>query len=86
MRMIMWLLTIAFALSGLSLWVDGGFPGAQDVARGLAVLAILACPFFWAQPTGLVPEPIAIGGKRRLMLGLALILAAPLLLPWQLWL
>ena len=85
MRLIMWILTIAFALTGLSLWVGGGFVGAQDVARGCGWLALLACPFLWAQPTGLVPAPIAIGGRRRLMMGLALIMAAPLLLPWQLW-
>jgi len=81
----MWLLTIAFALTGLSLWAGGGFVGAHDVARGFVFLAILACPFIWAQPTGLVPGPIAIPGRNRLMLALALIVAAPLLLPWQLW-
>lgn len=86
MRLVMWILTIAFALTGLSLWVDGGFVGAHEVARGLAFLAILACPFLWARPTGLVPDEIAVPGKSRLMLGLALILAAPLILPWQLWL
>ncbi|MBT2186409.1 hypothetical protein [Sphingobium nicotianae] len=81
----MWLLTIAFALTGLSLWVGGGFVGAREVAKGCGFLAMLACPFLWARPTGLVPDEIAIGGKRRLMIGLALIAAAPLLLPWQLW-
>jgi drug/metabolite transporter (DMT)-like permease len=86
MRLIMWLFTIAFALAGLSLWVDGGFAGARDVARGLGFLALLSCPFFWARPAGLVPDALAVGGKRRFMLGLALILATPLLLPWQLWL
>ena len=86
MRLVMWILTIAFALTGLSLWVDGGFVGAREVARGLAFLAILACPFLWARPTGLVPDEIVVPGKSRLMLGLALILAAPLILPWQLWL
>lgn len=86
MRLLMWILTIAFALTGLSLWVGGGFPGAHDVARGLGFLAILACPFLWAQPAGLVPAPLVVPGRSRLFLGLALILAAPLLLPWQVWL
>jgi len=33
-----------------------------------------------------VPAPLVVPGRSRLFLGLALILAAPLLLPWQLWL
>lgn len=85
MRLILWILTIAFALTGLSLWVDGGFVGARDVARGLGLLAVLACPFLWAQPDGLVPAPLAVPGKPRFMLGLALILSTPLTLPWQMW-
>ena len=86
MRLLMWTLTIAFALTGLSLWADGGFVGAHDVARGLGLFAVLSCPFFWSRPDGLVPDPIAISGKSRLMLCLALLLATPLMLPWQLWL
>jgi len=86
MRLLMWILTIAFALSALTLWVEGHFLGALDLGRGLAFLALLSCPFFWARPDGLVPDALAVGGKRRLMLGLALVLATPLLLPWQLWL
>jgi hypothetical protein len=82
----MWLLTIGFALASLSLWTDGGFAGADRVARGLALLAILACPLLWARPAGLVPRALAVPGKHRLLLALALVLAAPLLLPWQLWL
>jgi hypothetical protein len=84
--MILWLFTIAFALAGLSLWVDGGFAGARNVARGLALAAVLACPLLWARPTGLVPGPLMVPGRSRFMLLLAMILAAPLLLPWQLWL
>jgi hypothetical protein len=86
MRLVMWILTIAFALAGLALWVDGGFVGAHEVARGLGLLAFLSCPFLWARPDGLVPDAIALPGKSRLMLGLALLLAAPLVLPWRLWL
>lgn len=85
MRLLMWSLTIAFALAGLALWVDGGFPGTEAVAGVLGLLALLACPFFWARPDGLVPDEMALPGKRRLMLGLALLLASPLILPWQLW-
>lgn len=84
--MIAWLLTIIFALTGISLWVDGGFVGAREVARGCGLIALLACPFIWARPSGLVPDELAVPGKSRFLLALALILATPLLLPWQLWL
>ncbi|MBN8831329.1 MAG: hypothetical protein J0G94_12080 [Sphingomonadales bacterium] len=84
--MILWLFTIAFALTGLSLWVDGGFAGAREVARGLGIAAFLACPLLWARPGGLVPDPLLVPGKSRFMLLLAMVLAGPLLLPWQLWL
>ena len=86
MRLLMWIFTIAFALAGLALWADGGFTGADVVARVLGGLALLACPFVWARSDGLVPDEITLPGKRRLMLGLALLLASPLILPWQHWL
>ncbi len=84
MRLLMWILTIAFALAGLGLWATGGFAGAQITARCLGFMALLSCPFIWA-PGGLVPDAIAMPGKQRLMLGLALLVATPLILPWQLW-
>lgn len=86
MRPLLWSLTIVLALAGLALWASGGFAGARDVARGLGLLALLACPFLWTRPDGLVPDGLALPGRRRLLLGLALLLAAPLILPWQLWL
>jgi len=86
MRLILWLLTISFALTGLSLWVDGGFAGAREVARGLGIAAVLACPLLWGRPAGLVPDMLVVPGKMRLMAVLAMIFAIPLVLPWQLWL
>ena len=86
MRLLMWLLTILFALGGLTLRVDGGFIGASRVGLGLLLLAFLSCPFLWARPTGLLPHELALPAKRRLLLSLALICASPLLLPWQAWL
>ncbi len=80
----MWILTIAFALTGLSLWVDVPFFGAREVARGCGILAFLACPFLWGRP-GFIPDGLVVPGKSRFMAGLALIFAAPLLLPWELW-
>jgi hypothetical protein len=82
-------LTIACALAGLSLRADGSFVGgtafgylAPFLMKGCFILAILACPLLWARPDGLVPGPIAIPGRHRLMLALALIVGAPALLPW----
>jgi hypothetical protein len=86
MRLIMWILTVLFALAGLALRADGGFVGAARVAQGLLIIAVLACPLLWARPHGLVPDALAFPGKSRLMLALALLLSTPLTLPWQLWL
>ena len=89
MRLIMWILTIAFALMGLALRADEGawlgdyaYLGMLFV-KGLFVLAALACPFLWARSYGFIPRALQISGKERLMMGLALILAIPLILPWQ---
>lgn len=89
MRIFLWILTIAFALAGLSLRADGSFVSgtafgymAPWLMKGCFILAILACPFLWARPDGLVPGPLAIPGKHRFMLALALIIGAPALLPW----
>jgi len=86
MRLLMWGFTIILAFAGLGLWMEGGFIGAGVVALALCVLALLACPFLWSRPGGLVPDELAMRGRTRLMLALALIFAAPLLLPWRLWL
>jgi len=89
MRMILWLLTILFALAGLALREDGGF-GALDLGipafyapyvwKGCFILAFLGCPFIWGRPNGLLPG--VVRGKTRFMLALALLLATPLILPW----
>ena len=86
MSLIAWILTIAFGFGGLGLWIDGGFVGAKTSSVVLCVIALLACPFLWARPGGLVPDELAPAAKVRLMLVLALVLATPLMLPWQLWL
>lgn len=86
MRLLMWLTTILFALAGLALRAQPPLPGAAMLGAGAFLLAGLACPLLWARPSGLVPDALAIPGKRRLLLALALILAAPLILPWPLWL
>lgn len=87
MKLLSWTFTILFALAGLALRADRmfaiptAFSGfAPIVAKGCFVLAILACPFLWARPDGLMPDALAIPGKNRLMMALALIIATPLIL------
>ena len=89
MRLIMWVLTIIFALAGLSVRADAGAslgfgPNLVElVSRGLFFLAVLACPFLWARSYGLVPRPLQVPGKSRLFMALALLFAVPLILPWH---
>lgn len=80
MRMIAWLLTIALGLTGLAFREQGGIPFAFQIGTGFLILAGLACPFFWAKESGLFAWT-GTTARERLMLGLALILATPLLLP-----
>lgn len=84
MRMIAWLLTIGFALAGIAFREQGGIPFAFLAGTALLALAGLACPFFWAKDTGLFAWT-GVTGKDRLMLSLALLIAAPLMLPWPFW-
>ncbi len=89
MRLIMWILTIAFALAGLALRADDGWWFGADawlgdtVMKDCFVLALLACPFLWARSYGFVPRPLQVPGSQRFMMALAMILAIPLILPWQ---
>ena len=83
MRLLAWIMTVAFALAGVALREQGGFALASWVGQGCLILATLACPLLWQQPAGLIPALITVGGRSRLMLGLALVFAAPLLLPWS---
>jgi hypothetical protein len=89
MRLVMWTLTILFALAGLALRADRGFGVASAfdgyapwIGQGLFIFAILACPFLWAPRYQFVPRAIAPRGMQRLMLALALVIATPLILPW----
>ncbi len=89
MRLLSWTLTIVFALAGLALRADGGWLGLTDprlvdsLATGCFLFALLTCPFLWARAYGLMPRPLQVPAKERMLMGLALVLAAPLLLPWH---
>ncbi|GEM_PF-987155 len=86
MRQIMWIVTIAFALTGLALRADHGlWPGAYYadlLSKGCFILAVLACPFLWARAYGILPRALQVPAGQRFMLALALFLAIPLILPW----
>ncbi len=81
MRLIAWLLTLAFGLSGVAFYEQGGIPFARQIGMGLMMLAGLSCPLLWAPDTGLL-ACLSPSRKVRLMSGLALIISAPLILPW----
>ena len=84
MRLIAWLLTIAFGLAGLAFRAQGGIPHAFVAGTALLVLAFLSCPMLWRKDGGLLAG-LGVGVKDRLLLALAMLIAAPLILPWPFW-
>lgn len=85
MRLIAWLLTIAFGLAGLAFRVQGGIAHAYEVGTALLALAGLCCPLLWRADGGLLSF-LGVRAKDRIMLALAMIVAMPLALPWPFWL
>jgi hypothetical protein len=89
MRLIMWILTVAFALAGLALRADGASWFAPYAYlnvyfyKGCFFIAAMACPFLWARSYGFMPRGLQVPGKERFMMALAAILAIPLILPWH---
>jgi len=81
MRLIAWLLTLAFGLAGIALREQGGIPYAFAIGKGMLILAALSCPLIWAKDSGLLAI-LSPTRKIRIMTALALILSAPLILPW----
>jgi hypothetical protein len=82
MRMIAWLMTIGLGFAGIALREQGGFAVAQSIGTGLLILAGLACPLFWAKDVGIF-DRLGATRRDRMMFGLALMLATPLILPWS---
>jgi hypothetical protein len=89
MRLIMWIVTIIFALAGLALRADGAslFAPYSYLAvyffKGCFLIAALACPFLWARSYGLVPRALQMPGKERLLMALALRWRSPLSSPFR---
>lgn len=87
MRLLLWILTIGFALGGLALCVDHRFAGATLAGKGCLLIAALACPVLWAKEGGVLAGMtggLIFTGRDRLMLSIAVVLSAPVLLPWPL--
>lgn len=80
MKLIGWLLCIGCALAGLALRVQGGMATTWIGGTMLLILAALACPLLW-MPDGGPLGWTSVTRRDRIMLGLALILAVPLILP-----
>ncbi|MFT3967895.1 MAG: hypothetical protein QM690_18650 [Sphingobium sp.] len=85
MRLIAWLLTLAFGLAGLAFRVQGGIPHAFMAGTALLVLAGLSCPLLWRGDGGMLSF-LGIRAKDRFMVALAMLVAVPLALPWPFWL
>jgi hypothetical protein len=85
MRLIAWLLTVAFGLAGLAFREQGGIPHAFQAGTGLLVLAALCCPLLWRRDGGLLSF-LGVRAKDRIMLALAMLIAVPLMAPWPFWL
>ncbi|WP_443969695.1 hypothetical protein [Sphingobium sp. CR28] len=85
MRMLLWILTVGFALGGLALCADQGFAGATRAGQGCLLIAALSCPLLWAKEGGVLAgmtRGLIFTGRDRLLLSTALLLAAPVILPW----
>lgn len=83
MRFVLWTVTLLAALAGLGVLADGGYPHwphpLAAMGWGLMTLGFLACPVMWSGE-GAIAGSLALSGKTRLMLVLAMLLAAPLVL------
>jgi hypothetical protein len=67
-----WIIGLAAFLGGLALRMDLGVPRADLLSKGLLVMAFLACPMIWRD------GPFGITRGQRISLGLAMVLALPL--------
>lgn len=83
MRFALWIVTILASLAGLGVLADGGFPHWPHplavIGWGLMALGLLACPVLWSGEHAIAGS-LAIGGRARFMLVLAMLLATPLVL------
>ncbi len=72
MALIGWIIGLTAFLGGIALRMDLGVPHWDLLSKGLFTIAFLACPMIWRD------GPLGITRGQRISLGLAMVLALPL--------
>ena len=73
MALVGWILSFAALFGGLALRQDLPIGGSTALSNLLIGLAVLACPMLWHE------KPMGVSRGQRIVAGLALILAVPLI-------
>lgn len=74
MAMIGWTLSFLCMLGGLALRQDVPFGGSTSISNILIIFALLCCPAVWRD------LPLGVSRKQRIVAGLALVFALPIIL------
>lgn len=74
MALLGWILSFICLLGGLALRQDLPIGGSVTVSNILIVFALLACPMIWRD------LPLGVSRGQRIVAGLALVFALPLIL------
>ena len=74
MALIGWILSFTCLFAGLALRQDLPIGGSVTISNLLIILALLACPIVWRE------LPIGVSRGQRIIAGLALVFALPIIL------
>jgi hypothetical protein len=74
MALVGWILSFICLLAGLALRQDLPIGGSVTISNILIVFALLACPMIWRD------LPIGVSRGQRIVAGLALVFALPIIL------
>jgi len=74
MTMIGWILSFICLFAGLALRQDMPIGGSVTISNLLIIFALLACPIVWRE------LPIGVSRGQRIIAGLALVFALPIIL------
>lgn len=74
MALVGWILSFICLFAGLALQQDLPVGGSATIANMLILCALLACPMIWRD------RPLGVSRGQRIITGLALVFALPLIL------
>ncbi|MCC4232206.1 hypothetical protein LL253_05795 [Sphingobium soli] len=74
MALIGWILSFTCLFAGLALRQDLPIGGSVTISNLLIIFALLACPIVWRE------LPIGVSRSQRIIAGLALVFALPIIL------